>query len=1203
MIQRMFKWIVCAREPIHLEELREAIAFTLEDLAYDSGKLPTDLNRLIRACGNLVVADEETQVIQLAHHTVQQYLSQQDGSPFQFTIKDANVMAGEFCVAYLSFANFESQVARYAENKNTDMLALGKIASRGPMLPSDHPGQKIVRVLNTLRSPRSNGLEIGMTLYVPPQKTAWQPTNFAFLSYVVSHWLWHTIFFSIGDDVNDGQETRRNRLFKSLILKKQLLFDFRPWGNFNRDARESSSISLVGWALMANHGYLIQMASSDIALPSPKNVWEATSAKYSWGEDYRIIREPAATSGLIKPYHLNIMDLDYDPSNTSDSPSLIWLFTRLSWACKKGHLDAIKALKVKNFGNTKDVDSSMLDCMINYLLVAAAACGEFQVVKYLWGQIMAPLNMFSVVSDLTKGYALVAIEHAAISGYSHVVSYLADQGASPGFNLVPSGLFQQFFDQATRENNSRTVESLLILVSRGVDMNIKRSSFYISDQHLSNTLVEVIQDGHEDVVRLMLKHGVDPDRPHHAGPTPLIEAIRHSRDSIVSMLLEYDCSLGNTSVGMPLTVAACLGSLSIVRKLILHGADVFGEPFAMAYIANSFTHSSGSGQQASWSTVHLSPTPLYMACYHGNLDIVKLLLHYGAASNFPSPATIIMMTRHEPSSGIVNYVLDCHLHEILLDSSPNRTSVLVGNAKWELPITAALSRGNEDVVSILLSSRALWPEEFYCLYGSYLGSLDSQLENLANHVIYSLVSGSLLPKNKTSEAHITEKTGDIRAHMMEMGMPTVTANRIHSLAELRSATAITTASEQQFLKLQQERNRRQIWELKYEAQKSNPADLDRKAARLVEPARTYRNDRDDLLIEALVRDGANLTALDENGLNKNGICVPYYDLVDAARCGNLALRHALLELGVAAAVSFVDGTPNGRNPCGHEELERRYSSLERIVRSTAPTIYPYPRTIDRIRGYCEILTFGVYNTDMGFIHRLYENLMFPSPNSPPWADLCAVVDHGDSKLVELLCKLGGNIHSRDYNGATPLLIAAVRGVKDVIEVLLDLGANPTHVDNAGENALYKAAIGNERDAITCLIRANYAFANRKLWGAELALDALDTALALCVSNDKPDAWRNLARASREWDPIFYEAVAPLYYQAHAIHLFRGPCHHVQGLFELSAVQDEDKAPFQTVSLVEDVEEPKRSRGLSKAAAALLEAGTRGDELLGLTYEF
>jgi ankyrin repeat protein len=1197
----MFKWIVCAREPIHLEALREAVAFTLEDLVYDSGKLPTDLNRLIRACGNLVVADEETQVIQLAHHTVQQYLLQKDGSPFQFTIKDANVMAGEFCVAYLSFANFESQVTRYAENKNTDMLALGKIASRGPLLQSDHLGQKIVRVLNTLRSPRSNGLEIDMTLYVPPQKTVWQPTNFAFLSYVVSHWLWHTIFFSVDDDANDGQETRRDMLFKSLILREQLLFDFRPWGNFNRDTRESSSMSLVGWALMANHRYLLQMASSDVSVPSPKNLWGATSAKYSWGDIYGISWE-FAPSEPIEPYHLNIMDLDYDPSNTSDSPSLIWLFSRLSWACKNGHLDAIKELKVKYFGNTKDVDSGILDDLpldcTKYLLVAAAACGELQVVEYLWGQNRAPLDMFSVVSDLTKGYALNAIEHAAISGYIHVVMYLADQEAWQESICTIPGLFQQFFDQAICENNSGTVESLLLLRTLIIKPNTSNQRLTAIDSGLSDTLVKAITNGRTEVVRLMLKHGIDPNRPNQAGSTPLIEAIRHSRDSIVSMLLEYDCSLSNTSVGMPLTVAVCVGSLSAVRELTLHGAEVFGEPsesknlMAMAYTDNSFTDPGGSGHQATRSRVHLSPTPLYMACYHGNLDIVKLLLHYGAASNLPSPATIIRMTR-VASSAILDYDLDCYLNEILTDSLSNRESVVIDTVNWELPITAAMARGNEDIVSILLSSGALRPEEFDCLYGSCLGSLDSQLENLANHVIHSLVSGPLLPKNETSEAHITEKTGGIRTRMMEMGMPTATANRIHSLAELQSATAVTTASEQQILKLPQERNRRRV---EYEVQKSNTG-IDFKAACLVEAARNYRADRDDLLIEALVLDGASLTIRD-----KNGTCVPYDELVDAARWGNLTLRHALLELGVAAAVSFVDGTPNGRNPCGHEELERRYSSLEQIVRSTAFRKYPYPRTIKRLRGYCEILTFGVYNNDMGFTHRLYENLVFPSPKFLPWAELCAVVDHGESKLVELFCKFRGNVHSRDYNGATPLMVAAERGVKDVIEVLLDFGANPTHVDDSGENALYKAAIGNERDAITSLIRAKYSFSNSKL-DAELALDALDTALALCVSNGKPDAWRNLATAFRYRDPIFSEAVTPLYDQARGLDLLRGPCHHVQGLFELSAVQDEDKVPFQTVSPVEDVEEPKRSRGLSKAAAALLEAGTRGDALLGLAYEF
>jgi hypothetical protein len=253
------------------------------------------------------------------------------------------------------------------------------------------------------------------------------------------------------------------------------------------------------------------MASSDITLPSLKNVWEATSAKYFWGNNYGTPWEFAPCE-LMKPYHLNIVDLDYDLSNTSNSPSLIWLFSRLSWACRKGHLDAIKELKVKNFGNTKDVDSGILDHLpldcTKYLLVAAAACGELQVVEYLWGQIRAPLNMFSVVSDLTKGYALNAIEHAAISGYIHVVLYLADQEACPRSIFAIPGLFQKWFDQVICENNSGTVESLLLLRTLIIKPNTSYQLLTPIDSELSDTLVKAITNGRTEVVRLMLKHGL-----------------------------------------------------------------------------------------------------------------------------------------------------------------------------------------------------------------------------------------------------------------------------------------------------------------------------------------------------------------------------------------------------------------------------------------------------------------------------------------------------------------------------------------------------------------------------------------------------------------------------------------------------------------------------------------------------------------------
>jgi hypothetical protein len=73
-VKRMFQWIICARRPLEIEELREAIAFTLEDDYFDLAKIPNDLNRLARACGNLIVIDEDENTVQIAHYTMEQYL-------------------------------------------------------------------------------------------------------------------------------------------------------------------------------------------------------------------------------------------------------------------------------------------------------------------------------------------------------------------------------------------------------------------------------------------------------------------------------------------------------------------------------------------------------------------------------------------------------------------------------------------------------------------------------------------------------------------------------------------------------------------------------------------------------------------------------------------------------------------------------------------------------------------------------------------------------------------------------------------------------------------------------------------------------------------------------------------------------------------------------------------------------------------------
>jgi len=88
---------------------------------------------------------------------------------------------------------------------------------------------------------------------------------YCFLEYVGVHWLWHTVDF-----VSSPRTSRRDQIFRNLVCWKDLIFDFRPWASFDKSTYRSSSIALFGWALNANHGYLLRMASMELDHFVPK---------------------------------------------------------------------------------------------------------------------------------------------------------------------------------------------------------------------------------------------------------------------------------------------------------------------------------------------------------------------------------------------------------------------------------------------------------------------------------------------------------------------------------------------------------------------------------------------------------------------------------------------------------------------------------------------------------------------------------------------------------------------------------------------------------------------------------------------------------------------------------------------------------------------------------------------------------------------
>lgn len=135
---RVLKWICCAKRSLHLDELREAVAFGPDDRSWDVSKSP-DPSRLIQACGHLIELNEDDDTVRLAHHTVQQFLLKpptQDSIPaFHFQLSQANIEAGEICIRYLSFSDFETQIT----TKASSLMPPQQVPAPFGVLGSVHP--------------------------------------------------------------------------------------------------------------------------------------------------------------------------------------------------------------------------------------------------------------------------------------------------------------------------------------------------------------------------------------------------------------------------------------------------------------------------------------------------------------------------------------------------------------------------------------------------------------------------------------------------------------------------------------------------------------------------------------------------------------------------------------------------------------------------------------------------------------------------------------------------------------------------------------------------------------------------------------------------------------------------------------------------------------------------------------------------------
>lgn len=104
LARKVLSWITYAKRPLATLELQHALSVEIEpaDPELDEDNLP-QIEDMVSVCAGLVIVDEETDIIRLAHYTTEEYF-QRTGEKW---FPNAEADMAKICVAYLSFDTFQ----------------------------------------------------------------------------------------------------------------------------------------------------------------------------------------------------------------------------------------------------------------------------------------------------------------------------------------------------------------------------------------------------------------------------------------------------------------------------------------------------------------------------------------------------------------------------------------------------------------------------------------------------------------------------------------------------------------------------------------------------------------------------------------------------------------------------------------------------------------------------------------------------------------------------------------------------------------------------------------------------------------------------------------------------------------------------------------------------------------------------------------
>ncbi|KAL8949471.1 MAG: hypothetical protein Q9222_004419 [Ikaeria aurantiellina] len=492
LAKKALSYIFCARRPLRLNELRHALATEPEDTEIDDSAL-LEPEILLNISAGLIRVDENSQIVSLIHHTLQEYLESNRGR----LVPDVEIDFAKACVTYLSFDVFSNGPCQDADalDRRLEEYQFLDYAARnwGFHLPNSQTWLDLV--LPYLEDEQKLASSTQVMYLAPPRSKDWHsrfPKDFSplhMLSYFGQDEMF-AHFLDEGIDIN-GQDTYG--------------------GTCLHVAAQNGHVAAI--RRLIEHGAKVDLLNN-----------KGQSALH-----------PAARHG-----HEKVIDtLLAHGADVSSKDDEGW--RALDWAVVDGYHDVVKVLL------RHGVDHE--DNGRNKALILASEEGHEITVQMLLDH--------GANADYRDYLGSTALDFAAPIGHEATVRVLLQHGARTDLKDVQDNtvlhwgtpyepivrlLLERGAAANAQNNRGQTALSWVardapmacaeLLLAHGADVNIP-------DIHGCTAVHGAALKGREDMLRLLLEHGGDPNVKDKDGWTPLYSAlVLKEHDGAVQFLRE-----------------------------------------------------------------------------------------------------------------------------------------------------------------------------------------------------------------------------------------------------------------------------------------------------------------------------------------------------------------------------------------------------------------------------------------------------------------------------------------------------------------------------------------------------------------------------------------------------------------------------------------------------------------------------------------